>query len=363
MRITRTAASAAGLCLALLAGGCVGQTHIAYKSGLSSHLDRPAPVDDPPPRPHPLYQVVPDVEVAGHEVLQIWRPAPCGDVPGIEWGATAYVSRAPGPRPWIIVLPIWGSSVYPSQKTVKWVLDGKHGPETSILWIHGARRLMNYPALKSARTEEEFSEAVDRSAACIDDAVEDVRGFADWIDEQPGSDPNRIGIVGYSIGAIVGSLVMGRDPRFAAGVFAMGGGHLDQIFSYCFGAEEEVRENCRTRFGWGPEEFEAAVKPPLAALDPVLVAGNIDPAKVLYIDAGRDGCIPESARDDLWEAMGRPERVTLDLGHKTAFLSMTVLGFNVTTFRIVHFLEKRLYAPKPRGGGAPPGRMVKAGAQ
>jgi hypothetical protein len=74
----------------------------------------------------------------------------------------------------------------------------------------------------------------------------------------------------------------------------------------------------------------------------VLVAGRIDPAAVLYIDSGYDGCIPRSSRDDLWRAMGEPERVTLGYDHKNSFLTMTFLGFNVTTRRIVAFLDRRL---------------------
>jgi hypothetical protein len=40
--------------------------------------------------------------------------------------------------------------------------------------------------------------------------------------------------------------------------------------------------------------------------------------------------------------MGEPERVTLGYDHKNSFLTMTFLGFNVTTRRIVAFLDRRL---------------------
>jgi dienelactone hydrolase len=160
--------------------------------------------------------------------------------------------------------------------------------------------------------------------------------------ERPDTDPRRIGIVGCSIGAIVASLAVGQDPRLSAGVFVMGGAHLDEIFASCYGDEAEVREMARARFGWDTGAFQQAVKGPLAAVDPVRTAGNIDPAGVLYIDAGRDSCIPRSARDELWEAMGRPERVTLGYDHKKSFLTMTFLGFDRTTERIVNFLGAKL---------------------
>jgi len=78
------------------------------------------------------------------------------------------------------------------------------------------------------------------------------------------------------------------------------------------------------------------------------VAGRIDPATVLYIDSGYDGCIPRSCRDDLWRAMGEPERVTLGYDHRNSFLSMTFLGLDVTTRRIVAFLDRRLAEAEQR---------------
>jgi len=80
-------------------------------------------------------------------------------------------------------------------------------------------------------------------------------------------------------------------------------------------------------------------------VEPLRFAGNIDPAGVLFIDAGEDACIPKDARDELWEAMGRPERVTLGYSHRNSFLTMTFIGFDRTTARIVDFLDARLTGP------------------
>jgi hypothetical protein len=78
------------------------------------------------------------------------------------------------------------------------------------------------------------------------------------------------------------------------------------------------------------------------------VADRIDPAAVLYIDSGYDKCIPQSSRDDLWRAMGEPERVTLGYDHRNSFLSMTFLGLDVTTRRIVAFLDRQLAEAEQR---------------
>jgi dienelactone hydrolase len=321
--------------------GCISQTHIPFRGGQPSRPLRAALTIEPQ-RPPSGISVVADEDTHTHSVLRLYRPRPCGGSSGTELGALAYLSRAQGAKRWIVVLPIWGSSTYPSQKIVRWLLDGAHGESTNVLSIQGPVGLVRFASLKEATTEAEFMAEVAHTASCIDATAEDVRAFVDWILEQPDADPRRIGIVGFSLGGVVASLVMGRDPRIAAGVFVMAGGHLDEILAYCKWDEREVREHARAAFGWTPDELESAIKAPLSIVDPVLVTGNIDPADVLFIDSGHDGCIPRSARDDLWRALGEPERVTLGYDHKNSFLTMTFLGFNVTTRRIVGFLDNRL---------------------
>ncbi len=344
---------AAGLLMVLAA--CVSHTTTPYRVDVMGGLSRaePSPVRPPGPR---LNVIEMAGGVAGsHYILKLYRPSPCGGSGAPELGALAYISGTPGPKRWVVVLPIWGSSTYPPRKLVAWLTRGQEGIETNVLWVQDPKRanLIDFPALEEAPTPEEFLTVLSRSAACIGAAADDVRGWMDWVLHQPSADPRRVGIVGCSIGAIVGSLAMGRDGRFGAGVFAMGGGHLDEILSECYGAEADVRRHAAEAFGWSQEDFRREVAGPLAMVDPVAVAGNIDPADVLFIDAGKDSCIPASSRDDLWEAMGRPERVTLGYDHKTSFLSMTFLGLDETTRRMVRFLDSHLdAAPVPSAAGA-----------
>ncbi len=328
------------------AAGCISQTHLPYR-GTRAPRTLAAASRTPRPRPPADITVEADGGTRTHAILRLRRPPPCGDAAGDDPAAIAYVSRTPGPRPWVIVLPIWGSSTYPSHKIVRRLTGGREGAGTNVLWVQGHAGLVRYDALERAASEPEFLAEVARTASCIDATAEDVRSFIDWVMAQPGTDPRRVGIVGFSIGGIVGSLVMGRDQRLATGVFVMVGGHLDEILAYCKWDERKVREHVRQAFGWTPEQLRSVIAAPLSIVDPVPVAGSIDPADVLYIDSGHDGCIPRSARDDLWNAMGRPERVTLGYDHKNSFLTMTFLGGNSTTDRIVDFLRRHLGTGEP----------------
>lgn len=47
----------------------------------------------------------------------------------------------------------------------------------------------------------------------------DAEGAIEWLAAQPGVDPARVGLVGYSFGAGVCLVVAGRDPRVAAAAF------------------------------------------------------------------------------------------------------------------------------------------------
>jgi dienelactone hydrolase len=338
-----TAALLPALCA--LGAGCISQTLTPYQGDSRARLAQVA-LPARPATAHPGIAEVPVDGTTTHAVLHLYRPKICSNTDETELGAIAYVSRAPGPKRWVVVLPIWGSSTYPPRKVARWVLTGPHGDTTNVLWIQGREGLVRYDVLKHAATEAAFLAEVSRTAACIDAAAEDVRIFLDWIVRRPDTDPRRVGIVGFSLGAAVASLVMGRDPRISTGVFVMVGGHLDEILATCHWEEREVREHAMAAFGWSLDQLKQAIQEPLAVVDPVLVAVHIGPANVLFVDSGYDTCIPRSARDDLWVAMGRPERVTLGYDHKNSFLTMTFLGFDSTTRRIVGFLDSRLTGPE-----------------
>jgi hypothetical protein len=63
---------------------------------------------------------------------------------------------------------------------------------------------------------------------------------------------------------------------------------------------------------------------------------------MLVIDAHQDDCIPVGARDALWNAFGRPERISVNAGHAGSFLAMTFLGGNHLRTAIGRFFARAL---------------------
>lgn len=344
------AAALAFLCSA----GCVSRVHAPYSGPADDRppMVRQASLDASGPRPRAAVLMEPIGRQGTHDLYSIAAPSVgCNGQDGGLVTGTLYRSTAPGRHRLVIVLPIWGKSNYPQRQIVRW-LTRRHGAgDTHVLEVHGEWPILDWDALAVAPTEARFFELIDRGTGCFLDIATDVRRLVGWAERLDGVDPGRIGLVGFSLGAVVGSLAMGQDERLAAGVFVMGGADLHETFASCRGRAQRVREQVGERFGWTQEEFRQRLVAPLAAANPARFAANIHPSRVLVVDAAYDTCMPEKSRNAFWEALGRPERITLSYGHQVAFVSMSRLFFRYTTRRIAGFLDRRLSAetvPAPR---------------
>jgi dienelactone hydrolase len=156
-----------------------------------------------------------------------------------------------------------------------------------------------------------------------------------------------MGLIGFSIGAIVAALIPPHDPRISSTVLVMGGGRPGEILAYCNGKAQKTRDAVTERLGWTVDEYRERLTHIFRDLDPVNYGAMYDPGRVLIIDAERDECIPRSAQDDLWEAMGRPQRISLPYSHRVAFLAMTPLGGNFMREEIWEFLNRTLRLNSP----------------
>ena len=150
-------------------------------------------------------------------------------------------------------------------------------------------------------------------------------------------------MMGFSHGALVAGMVAVQEPRLAAAVLVMSGGRLHEVFARCpLMRSEGMREKAVSDFGWALDDFEKRLEPIFLSLDAANYPGRVDPSRVLMIDAAKDECMSSAGREALWEALGRPDRVTLDYRHKRAFLTMTPVKRNWLRHRIWSFLEQSL---------------------
>jgi dienelactone hydrolase len=267
--------------------------------------------------------------------------------PGNLVAASYYRSRVPGPHPMVIVLPIWGTYTYPPRKMSRFIQNHSNG-HVHVLHIHGERYFLDWDRLATAPDEASFLDV-------FRDAIEhqrvtmiDVSRLVDWAEQRPEIDGDRVALIGFSIAASVAGSILTQEPRFEAAALVMGGAEQHKIMAYCAGKRlNAVRARVARDFDWSAEDLEVRFEPIMREVDAANHRGLIDPRNVLIVDAGRDDCMAEDCRESMWEALGRPERLTMNYDHKRAFYSITPLGFNWLRYRIWEFLEQRLLSPPP----------------
>jgi len=140
--------------------------------------------------------------------------------------------------------------------------------------------------------------------------VLDVRRAGDWLAQRPDVEPSRIGLVGISLGAVVGSLTAGIDDRFGRSVFLIGGGDLPAIVMH--GSKETVEAKIRLeKEGLTVEKLREQWRD----VEPLTFASRIRPEETLLINADADEVIPKACTDRLRDAMGSPEIRWIKGGH------------------------------------------------
>ena len=253
-----------------------------------------------------------------------------------------FTGTAPAPRPVVVVLPVWGISEYPSRKLARDLIRRGDG-RIDIVLVESDGYLIDWDALAGASTEPEFIAHAHEAGDRVRDAVIDTRRIVDWLVSREEIDATRIAVAGFSLSAVVASLAMLHEPRFAAGVLVMPGSNPAEIFAVCRGRPGMVRETIRARFGWSEQQYYEVFVDALRHGDARDYAGRIaDASNILFIEAQDDDCMTQASRDGLWEALGRPERISFAFRHRPAFYAMTPLGFNVLGRYATGFLQRKL---------------------
>jgi dienelactone hydrolase len=184
---------------------------------------------------------------------------------------------------------------------------GEQGIATLMLYMpgYGPRR----PKDGGAR-EKPTNKDMDHMISAMRQAVLDVRRAGDWLARRPDVEPSRIGLVGISLGAVVGSLAAGVDDHFGRSVFLIGGGDLPAIVMH--GSKETAAAKERLeKEGLTAEKLRGMWKD----VEPLTFASRVRPEEILLINAEADEVIPKECTLRLHAAMGSPEIRWFKGGH------------------------------------------------
>ena len=245
-----------------------------------------------------------------------------------------------GPRPLVVIVPILAGN-YPECDYLGQLMarSGMHA-----FFVHREDNLLAFDKDKS----EPFEVKLRRS-------IVNIRRTLDWACAQPEVDPRRVGLVGISLGAIGGTIVLAVEPRITAGVLIMGGGDLPGIVSDSIETPvrrykvHKMRDN-----GWTEAEFKADVRRQLPS-DPLDYAPFIGPRRVQQFISLYDNKVPTEYQWKLWRALGEPEGYAIPIGHYT---SIFYLGF--AERNAMAFLGKHLGASVVAGAPLPAGGKLAA---
>jgi dienelactone hydrolase len=151
---------------------------------------------------------------------------------------------------------------------------------------------------------------MDKTLANVRQAVLDVRRAGDWLAARRDVEPSRVGIVGISLGAVIGSLAAGVDDRFGRSVFLIGGGDLPGIVLH--GSKETADQKRKLEeAGFTVEKLRDLWR----GIEPCAFARRLRPEELLLINAEADEVIPKASTLALAAAAGSPEIRWLKGGH------------------------------------------------
>lgn len=126
-----------------------------------------------------------------------------------------------------------------------------------------------------------------RFAVVVRQTVGEYRLALDYLKTRTDADANRVGLLGYSMGAMMGSILGGVDNRVKAVVLEVGG---DPVRPFVSGLPPTVRDTA---------EF----------ISPSNYVGHITPRPVLMINAKADQTMKEDAARRLQEAAREPKQI------------------------------------------------------
>jgi cephalosporin-C deacetylase-like acetyl esterase len=161
--------------------------------------------------------------------------------------------------------------------------------------------------------------------AAVRQTVLDCRCAAAWLAGRPEVDADRLGVVGTSLGGLVGALVAAAEPRLKnVCLILTGGGLVDAFYDH-----PRAKPYTRALDLLGGKE---ALKKAIAPADPITYAGQLRGKNLLLIAASRDDVIPPRAARALWEATGKQKILWVDSTHVGA----AVYAFPVMRAVVAH---------------------------
>jgi dienelactone hydrolase len=216
--------------------------------------------------------------------------------------AEYYRPKGKGPSPGVIVLDITAGNQRLSRIIASHLAQHQIAALFMQMAYYGPRR----PPGSDLRL---LSPDYRRTMAAIRQTVLDVRQSTAWLESRPEIDPERLGILGTSLGSFMGSLAAEMEPKLRRVVVLLGGGGL--VDAYYDDPRAAKLRKLWEALGGTKEKMAALVAP----ADPLTYAANLKERQVLIIAGKRDDIVPPKAAEALWAASGKQKIIWYDCTH------------------------------------------------
>jgi dienelactone hydrolase len=156
------------------------------------------------------------------------------------------------------------------------------------------------------------SGVAEETAAAVRQAALDVRYARAYLAARPDVSPDRVGVAGISLGGIVGSLAFEIEPRLDRGCFLLAGADLATLLW-------DSRLTAKARTAWEQAGVtKADLVKAFTLVDPANYPGRRADRPVLLLAGRDDDVMPAACTAALVRALGDPEVIWFDGGHKPA---------------------------------------------
>lgn len=151
----------------------------------------------------------------------------------------------------------------------------------------------------------------------FDQAIKDVQSALVWVRSQPEFNKSSIGIMGVSLGSLIGLVVMGKDPAIAGGVFILGGIDLSEIIWH--GSYTKKLTKTFARQGYTQENLKSLFK----SIDPENYTDRLQDRPIKLYNARWDRIIPKKSVIKLWDALPSADKKWLFGGHYSVIIHLS----------------------------------------
>ncbi len=212
-----------------------------------------------------------------------------------------FLPAGEGPFPVAIVLDILQGNALIARGECMWM--AQHGVAGMVVYMahYGPRRPVNGDTRL-------ISTDIPKTIEGVKQTVLDCRCAVSWLASRPEFDAKNIGVVGTSLGSLVGAVVAANEPRIKnVCLLLTGGGLVDAYYDHPKAAPyRPIVDALGGKF---------TLKLLIGPVDPITYAKQLKGKNLLMICASRDDIVPPKAAKALWEAAGKPKILWVDATH------------------------------------------------